>query len=345
MRKQLNGFHTITLSTGRKAGSDRPRKEARRKWIVRGRALCHAAAVEMHPDQLTVSPRAVGKLIADQFPQWAGLPIQPIPGAGTVNAIFRVGEHVVARFPLEPSDDIETVRHELELEAAAAEELRGRTPVATPVPLGIGEPGVGYPLPWSVFTWLPGDPATADSCAQSDSFATDLSAFIRAVRGIDTHGRTYDGNGRGGDLGSHDEWIELCLANSEGLLDVASLRAIWDQIRVLPRGDTPDVMNHGDLIPPNVLNADGHLTGVLDVSGFKAADPALDLVSAWHLLDASRRELLRNSLGCDDDEWHRGRGWAFQQAIGAVWYYVDSNPVMSANCLRTLQRIQADIEA
>ncbi|GAS97484.1 aminoglycoside phosphotransferase [Mycolicibacterium canariasense] len=299
----------------------------------------------MHPDQLTVSPLVVGKLIAEQFPQWAGLPIQSISGAGTVNAVFRVGGHVVARFPLEPSDGIEAVRHELELEAAAAAELRGRTPVATPVALGIGEPGFGYPLPWSVFTWLPGQPATADSCSQSDSFATDLGAFILAVRAIDTRGRTYDGNGRGGDLGSYDGWIELCLANCEGLLDVANLRAIWDQVRVLPRGNTPDVMNHGDLIPPNILTADDHLIGVLDVGGFKAADPALDLVSAWHLLDAPRRELLRNHLGCDEDEWQRGRGWAFQQAMGAVWYYVDSNPAMSTNSRRTLERIQADIEA
>lgn len=189
-----------------------------------------------------------------------------------------------------------------------------------------------------------GHPATADSCSQSDSFATNLAAFILAVRAIDTRGRTYDGNGRGGGLGSHDEWIELCLANSEGLLDVTSLRTIWDQIRTLPRGDTPEVMNHGDLIPPNVLTVDGHLAGVLDVSGFKAADPALDLVSAWHLLEAPRRELLRNRLGCDDEEWQRGRGWGFEQAMGAVWYYIDSNPIMSTNCSRTLERIQADID-
>ena len=299
----------------------------------------------MHPGQLTVSPSTVGRLIAEQFSQWVDLRIEPISGSGTVNAIFRVGDQVVARFPLEPSDNIEKVRHDLQLEAAAAQELSGRTPVATPTPLGLGEPGVGYPLPWSVYTWIPGDPATADSCSRSDSFATELVAFIQAVRAIETRGRTYDGNGRGGDLSSHDEWIELCLANSEGLLDVASLRAIWDEMRVLPRGDTPDVMNHGDLIPPNVLIADGHLTGVLDVGGFKAADPALDLVSAWHLLDAPRRDLLRDHLGCDDDEWKRGRGWAFQQAMGAVWYYVDSNPIMSTNCRRTLERIQSDVEA
>lgn len=193
----------------------------------------------MHRGQLTVSPAVVGALIAEQFPQWTGLPIQSVSGAGTVNAIFRIGEHVVARIPLEPSEDIESVRQELELEVAAAEELGGRTRVATPTPLGIGKPGGGYPLPWSVYTWLPGDPATADSCSQSDSFATDLAEFIKAVRAIDTRGRTYDGNGRGGDLGSYDEWIELCLTNSEGLLDVPSLQATWDEIRVLPRGETP----------------------------------------------------------------------------------------------------------
>ncbi|WBP92820.1 aminoglycoside phosphotransferase family protein [Mycolicibacterium neoaurum] len=299
----------------------------------------------MHPGQLTVSPRTVGRLVAEQFPQWAGLPVEPVSGAGTVNAIFRIGDNVVARFPLEPNDDIEAVRHDIEHEAAAARELSGRTPVATPVPLGIGEPGADYPLPWSVFTWLPGDPATADNCSRSDVFATDLGEFIVAVRAIDTRGRTYDGNGRGGELGSYDEWIELCLTNSEGLLDVSTLRAIWDAIRVLPRGDSPDVMNHGDLIPPNVLTLGGRLAGVLDVSGFAAADPALDLVSAWHLLDDRRRELLRTYLGCDDDEWQRGRGWAFQQAMGAVWYYVDSNPIMSTNCRRTLERIQADFGA
>lgn len=299
----------------------------------------------MHPGQLTVSPLTVGRLIAEQFPQWAGMPVEPVSGAGTVNAIFRVGDHVVTRFPLEPNDDIEAVRHDLEHEAEAARELSGRTPVATPAPLAIGEPGAGYPLPWSVFTWLPGEPATADNCSRSDVFATDLAEFILAVRAIDTRGRTYDGNGRGGELGSYDEWIELCLTNSAGLLDVSTLQAIWDQIRVLPRGDSPDVMNHGDLIPPNVLTVDGRLAGVLDVSGFAAADPALDLVSAWHLLDDRRRELLRTYLGCDDDEWQRGRGWAFQQAMGAVWYYVDSNPVMSDNCRRTLERICADFGA
>jgi aminoglycoside phosphotransferase (APT) family kinase protein len=298
----------------------------------------------MHPGQLSVSPVTVRTLVAEQFPRWQHLDVEAVSSPGTVNAIFRIGDQFVARFPLVPDDDVAAVRAQLRREAAAAEELIGHTPFATPRPIAIGEPGIGYPFPWSINTWLPGEPATADGCSEFDSFAMDLGEFINAVRAMDTRGRTHDGNGRGGDLFSHDEWMQECLTYSEGLLDVATLRSTWAEMRDLPRGDTSDVMNHGDLIPPNTLVADGRLVGVLDVGRLGAADPALDLVSAWHLLDTERRQLLRNHLGCDDAEWQRGRAWAFEQALGAVWYYVDSSPTMSAGCRRTIERIVADIQ-
>jgi aminoglycoside phosphotransferase (APT) family kinase protein len=298
----------------------------------------------MHPAQLAVTPDMVRTLVAEQFPQWQHRRIAAVSSPGTVNAIFRIGDHLVARFPLMP-DGVAAVRVQLEREAAAAEELIGQTPFATPRPIAIGEPGAGYPLPWSINTWLPGEPATADNCSESDSLATDLGDFINAVRAIDTRGRIYDANGRGGDLFSHDEWMQECMTNSEGLIDVAPLRSIWAEMRELPRGDAPDVMNHGDLIPPNILVADRRLVGVLDVGGLGAADPALDLVSAWHLLDTERRQLLGDHVGCNEAEWHRGRAWAFQQALGAVWYYVDSSPAMSEGCRRTLERIVTDIRS
>ncbi len=299
----------------------------------------------MHPGQLSVSPVTVRTLVAEQFPQWQHLRIQAVPSVGTVNSIFRIGDQCVARFPLVFDDDEAAVRAQLEHEAAAAGELIGHTRFATPRPIAIGEPGVGYPLPWSVNTWVPGHPATADDCSESDSFAMDLGDFINAVRAIDTRGRTFDGTGRGGVLISHDEWMQECLAHSQDLLDIATFRAIWAEMRDIPRGNARDVMNHSDLIPPNTLVAEGRLVGVLDVGGLGAADPALDLVSAWHLLDAERRQLLRDYVGCDEAEWHRGRAWAFEQALGAVWYYVDSSPTMSEGCRCTLERIVTDIRS
>ncbi|MGH3679678.1 MAG: aminoglycoside phosphotransferase family protein [Natronosporangium sp.] len=260
---------------------------------------------------------------------------------GTVNAIFRVGDRLAARFPLQPGD-VEVTRRRLQAEAEAARELVGRTRFPTPEPVALGEPGPGYPLPWSLQIWLPGVVATEDDPGESVAFAHDVAEFIHDVHAIDTRGRTFRGGGRGGDLQSHDTWMETCFRNSEQLFDVALLRRMWAVMRDLPRGDTRDMMAHGDLIPGNVLVSNGHLAGVLDVGGLGPADPALDLVAAWHLLEAGPRQALREELGCDDLEWQRGKAWAFQQAMGAVWYYRESNPAMSRMSRRTLERIIAE---
>lgn len=297
-----------------------------------------AGRVDMHANQLTVSVETVRELVNEQFPAWRDLPITELRSQGTVNAIFRVGDQLAARFPLVPQD-VELTRRWLETEATAARELLGRTRFRTPEPVALGEPGAGYPLPWSVQTWLPGIVATDDDPGDSVAFAHDLAEFILNVRAIDPRGRAFNGKGRGGDLRSHDAWMETCFDHSEQLLDVPRLRKMWSALRQLPRGATGDVMTHGDLIPGNVLVADGRLAGILDVGGLGPADPALDLVGAWHLLEADPRQVLRDDLGCGDLEWARGKAWAFVQAMGAVWYYVESNPAMSLMGRRTLNAL------
>jgi len=292
----------------------------------------------MHVGQLMVSVQTVRELIDEQFPDWRELPIKDIGSTGTVNALFRIGDQFVARFPLEPGN-VASTRRWLESEAEAARMLLGRTRFRTPEPVTLGEPGAGYPLPWSVQTWVPGTVAMDEDSGGSVAFARDLAEFIRAVRAIDTRGRSFDGSGRGGDLRAHDAWMETCFQHSEHLLDVPRLRRVWDDLRVLPRGPSADVMNHGDLVPGNVLVSNGRMVGVIDVGGLAPADPALDLVGAWHLLETGPRRVLRDELGCDDLEWARGKAWAFEQAIGLVWYYIESNPAMSNMGRRTLHRL------
>jgi len=299
-----------------------------------------ASGVDMHAGQLTVSAEMVRKLVDDQFPPWRGLPVRAVASQGTVNALFRIGEEFLARFPLELRD-VGSARRWLESEARAARALLGRTRFPTPEPVALGEPGAGYPLPWSVQTWLPGIIATDQDPGESVGFAHDLADFIRGVRAIDTDGRVFSGTGRGGDLRSHDDWMQTCFERSGQILDVPLLRLIWAALRELPRS-AGDVMTHGDLIPGNMLVSGARLAGVLDVGGMGPADPALDLVAAWHLLEAGPRQALRDDLDCEDLEWERGQAWAFEQAMGAVWYYVQSNPAMSLMGERTLQRIMAD---
>jgi aminoglycoside phosphotransferase (APT) family kinase protein len=295
------------------------------------------AAVAMHADQVSVSAGTVRSLLAHQFPEFGDLPVVPVEASGTDNAVFRVGEELSARFPLVLGSQA-GVRRRLLAEAGAARELLGRTRFATPRPIGTGEPGDGYPGPWSIQTWLPGTVATEQDPGRSTAFAHDLAAFIEDVRRIPVRGRTFTGVGRGGDLRAHDAWMTTCFRRSEGLLDVPRLRALWRELRDLPR-TAPDVMTHGDLIPGNVLVAEGRLAGALDVGGLGPADPALDLVGAWHLLEDETRAVLRDDLACTDLEWRRGGAWALEQAMGLVWYYVESNPAMARTGRRTLERI------
>ena len=303
-----------------------------------GTGAVDADPVLMHPSQLTVTTGMVSALVAEQFPAWAQLPVRAVASQGTVNALFQLGNRLAARFPLQPGDAAATLRS-LQREAEAARELAGCTRFPTPEPVALGRPGLGYPLPWSVQTWVPGTVASDADPGQSAAFAHDLAEFIREVRAIGTRGRAFTGPGRGGELASQDAWLDRCFSRSEGLLDVPRLRRVWRELRTVPREADPDVMTHGDLVPGNVLVSNGRLAGVIDVGGLGPADPALDLIGAWHLCEPGPRALLRDDLGSDDLQWDRGKAWAFVQAMGLVWYYAVSNPTMSFIGRRTLDRI------
>lgn len=219
----------------------------------------------MYDDQVDLTLRTVHELIERQYPQWADRQIHSLRTVGTVNAIFRLGDDLAARFPLRAMDP-DRARQWLRDEAAAASELAAVSPVPTPVTVAIGEPDNGYPLPWTVQTWVPGQDATIEDPTGSHAFALDLVALIARLRAADTGGRRFTGEGRGGHLPDNDGWVETCFRQSDGLLDVRPLRAMWAEFRELPEVDA-DVMCHGDLTPPNVLVRAGRLVGVLDGGG------------------------------------------------------------------------------
>lgn len=295
--------------------------------------------VTMHDDELEISVDVAMRLVTSQFPEHDGLPVERIGTHGTVHAVFRVGDSVSARFPLR-ADDPTIVRASLEHEAASARELAGAVAVDVPEPLAIGAPGEGYPLPWSLHSWLAGATAAEHDQGHSVAFALDLAELVDQISAIPLQGRAFRGSGRGGDLRDHDWWMRACFDRSTHLLPVDRLRATWAHLRPLPRRD-PDRITHGDLVPGNLVVRGGRLVGLLDVGGLGAADPAVDLVVAWHALHDEARAVFRDRLAADDLRWQRGMAWAFQQAMGLVWYYETSNPTMSAIGRRTLERILA----
>ncbi|RZT19930.1 aminoglycoside phosphotransferase (APT) family kinase protein [Kribbella sp. VKM Ac-2569] len=288
----------------------------------------------MHEGQLDVTVELVEGLVKEQFREWSGLAVRAVPSHGTVNALFRIGDELVARFPILPGDAA-TVQQELEDEADAAQQLHAMSPYPTPEPIAIGAPGSGYPLPWAVQTWVNGTIAYDADVAGSTGFAEDLARFVLALRAQPTEGRVFTGSWRGGVLTSQDEYVADGLERSRGMIDVDELARLWADLRTTPRTE-PDAWTHRDLMPGNLLAKDGRLAGVIDVGTFTVSDPAMDLQPAWNLLDPTARSAFRVALGSDEAEWRRGMGWSFAQAIGCLWYYVETNPVMSRTAHHTL---------
>ncbi|WP_208869794.1 aminoglycoside phosphotransferase family protein [Micromonospora cremea] len=208
-----------------------------------------------------------------------------------------------------------------------------------PEPLGLGEAGAGYPGPWTAYRWIPGEPARPDRIDDPDVFARDLAGVVAALRGIDTGGRAWPGFGRGGPLAAEDAGVRSALADSGQLTDTARLAGVWDRCREAPRHDDGDMWIHADLMPGNLLVRDGRLAAVIDLGTVGVGDPAVDLMPAWNLLDAGSRETYRRALGVDDATWDRGRGWALEQAINALPYYVETNPVMADIARHTLRAV------
>jgi len=290
----------------------------------------------MHPGQLHVSAEQAAALVAEQLPQWNGRAVRPVTSHGTVHQLYRLGDDLVLRFPLNPGD-VEETRAWLRAEADAARSLLGRLPVPSSEPVALGEPGQGYPLPWVVYRWLPGEVPTRGSVA----LARDLAEVVRALRGIDTRGRRFAGAGRGGVLAAADEDVAAYLDDADGMIDTDALRRLWSRLSRTPRR-SEDVWTHGDLMPGNLLVEEGRLAGVIDVGGAGPADPALDLQPAWNLLDDPARAVFRHAVGVDDDEWDRGKAWSLAQAIGCLAYYRVTNPPMSETARRTLDALLAD---
>ncbi len=205
----------------------------------------------MHEDQVLIDLATARSLIRDQFPTLANEPVRRLETNGTVNAIFRIGDGYAARFPLR-FEAPATLMESLRSEAAAMTELAQHCRFPTPTPVFVGCSGNSYPMPWTIQTWITGDVATPAGLAASTLLADDLVFLIEALRATETRGRTFSGEGRGGDLPDHDNWMKHRFQESEGLLDVARLRVMWDRLRELPAaGD--DVMSHCDLIPANLL--------------------------------------------------------------------------------------------
>jgi aminoglycoside phosphotransferase (APT) family kinase protein len=289
----------------------------------------------MHADEVVLDVGLVRRLLAGQFPHWADLPLRRVRSSGTDNALFRLGGERVVRLPR-----IGWAVTDVEAEQRRLRSLAPRLPLPIPEPLAAGKPGAGYPWPWSVYRWLPGEEAQADLLADPVETAETLAAFVAALHGLEVVDPP-SGGGRGGPLAGRDAATRAAIAALDGEIDARAVIAAWEEALAAPPWDGPPVWVHGDLAPGNLLLREGRLSAVLDFGALNAGDPAVDLLVAWNLFSGESRERYRAGLSVDDATWARGRGWALSVGLIVLPYYRDTNPALVAQSWTAIRGVLA----
>jgi aminoglycoside phosphotransferase (APT) family kinase protein len=290
--------------------------------------------MQLHDGETEIDTGIVRRLLAEQFPDLAGLDVREIRSTGTVNRIFRIGGELYARLPRTGE-----WAADLDREARSAAELASRLPLLIPEPVAMGSPAVAYPFRWAIYRWIDGEPYADELVADEGQAAEDLAGFVTSLRAVPPG----PGVPRGGrrPLAALDERVraEIDAARSEIDADVAL--AAWSDALAAPVwGGTP-VWVHADLLRPNVLVDHGRVRAVIDFGMAGAGDPAADVIAAWTVFGREGRAVYRAALGVDDETWRRARGYALFQ-VSSIAYYRETNPGFAALARRTVREVLAD---
>ncbi len=267
----------------------------------------------MHEDELEIDESLVRGLLAEQFPEWSALPLRRVEPAGTVNAIFRLGDKLSVRLA-RLDGSAEPGGKEIEWLPRLAPLL----PVEIPVPVAQGRPGQGYPWFWEIYGWVEGETVPVEQIDAIDA-ARDLAALLLALQQVSPADAP---PGRGIPLAERDKGIRYWLARYDGDPIVT---VEWERALAAAAWDGPPVWHHGDLDARNWLIRDGRISGVIDWGSMGVGDPAVDVMVAWKLHSAEARNAFREALPTDEATWERARGWALSQAVAILAYYTPTN--------------------
>ncbi len=286
-----------------------------------------------------VTAELVSRLVATQFPQWAGLPVRPVDADGWDNATFRLGECMSVRLP-----SSQAYVEQVDKEHRWLPVLASQLPLPIPRPLAKGEPGCGFPRPWSVYQWIDGQTAAAGTVANLPEFAADLAGFLAALYAVDPSGGPLPGPHnffRGGSPAYYDTETRAALDALHGHIDADLAAAVWDAALAAP-WDGPPVWFHGDAQPGNLLlNPSGRLSAVIDFGTCGIGDPACDTTIAWTFLSGESQRVFRERLPADEATWVRGRGWAIWKAMIVLVRELDTSPSDAEFTMTVIDKILA----
>jgi aminoglycoside phosphotransferase (APT) family kinase protein len=287
----------------------------------------------MHDDEVDVGSALVARLLEQQMPDLAGLELVVVEPWGTDNAIWRLGTDLVVRLPR-----IHGAVDEVEQQATWLPRLAGVVPVAVPEPIAVGRPGFGYPFPWAVHRWIPGEAAARHRIGDPIAFALELAEVVRALWLAPTTAGP-PARGRARPLHEYDRAARAAIDGARHLVDAPVATAVWEEALAAPAHDDPAVWVHGDL-EGNCIVRDGHLSGLVDWGSACVGDPAVDVQVVWSPLFTPRsRAAFLEAAGVDDAMLARSRGAAVHQACAALPYYLRTYPLIVERSVHKLRQL------
>ena len=294
----------------------------------------------LHDDEVPVDEVLASGLIAAQFPDLAEHPLRIVEPWGTANAVWRVGDDLVARFPRYPGSARQPSRDHRVLPMLAA-----HLSVSVPEAVAVGRPDLGYPFEWSLHGWIegePAEPAVASASTDPNAFALDLALAIAELQRVPIDDAPSARN-RARPLAAYDDETRGWIARAADVVDAAAALAVWDDAVAAPPHPGPPVWVHGDL-EGNCLATGGRLAGLVDWGSACVGDPAVDIQVAWSpLFDNDSRERFLAALDVDDATIRRARGAAINQACAAFAYYLDTYPPIIERSRHKLTALGVDV--
>lgn len=236
-----------------------------------------------HP---SISADTVRALLSTQMPHLEDVPVGE-RFDGWDMAMYRLGGELAVRLPR-----VERAVESLARETTWTAELSSEWSFAYPHVVETGRPGEGYPWPWTVVTWVPGE--AADAAPLDSSSGATLGRAIAEIHGPADAGGTLSQTGtrppverawinpeqsvRMSERTAEVVWaLGHVDAGPEGVhLDVAAARALWQSALDAPEPDE-QVWSHADLHGSNLLSHDGGFAGIIDWGKVARCDRAVDL--------------------------------------------------------------------
>lgn len=286
------------------------------------------------PQKLEITKTLVTTLLAEQFPQFAHLPIKLLEPNGSDNRTFRLGDKMLVRLPSAEPYALQVAKEQKWLPR-----LKNHLSFPIPTPLALGQPSKHYLWHWSIYAWLDGESANTQFLDDKTLklIAVDLSQFLKELQQIDVREGPLPGlhnYWRGDTPAVYDADTRAYLAALQDIIDSNVALSLWEKAINTP-GDQKQVWIHGDFASGNILIKANHLAAVIDFGCMAVGDPACDLVIAWTFLKNDARKIFKDHLSLDQDTWTRARGWALWKAAFELCMLSDKTSVeaMKQRCI------------